>query len=394
VKLAIVTPRYGPDVIGGAEAQARGLAEAAARHGWEVEVWTTCASSHYTWENVYPPGTEEKAGVVLRRFPISHWDPDGLGSYNNQLLLTGHLGLDDELAWLRSGAHSESLYSHVRAHSPEFDVVVVLPYASSLVQTSAWQVMGAALVIWPCLHDEPYAYMQLVRSLFERADGLMFLSPEERTFALHRLRLDLSHSAVVGGGLSPALGATSVEYDVKVDHSARPYLLYIGRLENGKNVPLLYSCVQEARDSGLDIRLVVLGRGPMEPPSDSAFDYRGFVNDREKAAVCAGALALCQPSINESFSMTIMESWLASTPVLVHADCSVTRGHVTRSCGGLYFRDALEFQEEVRWLLAHPRLAHRMGQNGRRYVLDNYLWGSVIDRFQTILATWGYSSYG
>ena len=49
MKLAFVTPRYGADVIGGAELGARLLAERlAALDGWSVEILTTCARDAWT----------------------------------------------------------------------------------------------------------------------------------------------------------------------------------------------------------------------------------------------------------------------------------------------------------------------------------------------------------
>ena len=42
MKVAFVTPRYGPEVMGGAETGARQLAEHLLRHtDWEAEVHTT-----------------------------------------------------------------------------------------------------------------------------------------------------------------------------------------------------------------------------------------------------------------------------------------------------------------------------------------------------------------
>ena len=70
MKLAFVTPRYGPEVIGGAETAARMLAERLClRPGWEVEVLTSCALDHLTWENTEPAGTTVVNGVTVRRFP-------------------------------------------------------------------------------------------------------------------------------------------------------------------------------------------------------------------------------------------------------------------------------------------------------------------------------------
>jgi glycosyltransferase involved in cell wall biosynthesis len=136
------------------------------------------------------------------------------------------------------------------------------------------------------------------------------------------------------------------------------------------------------------IRLVVIGEGPIKPPRHPAFVYLGFVSERKKATLYRGALALCQPSLRESFSITIMEAWLAGRPVLVYEDCPVTKGHVQRSKGGLRFRTYEDFAGVLDWLQAHPELAARMGKNGRHYVLSNYTWDVILDRFEKILQDW------
>jgi hypothetical protein len=50
MKLAYVVPRYGPEVMAGAEYAARMFAERlVAQLGWEVEALTTCAVDARTW---------------------------------------------------------------------------------------------------------------------------------------------------------------------------------------------------------------------------------------------------------------------------------------------------------------------------------------------------------
>ncbi len=69
MKVAYVTPRYGPEIMGGAEGAARSLAEhLVADLGHEAEVFTTCAVDHLTWEDVLTPGTEVINGVTVHRF--------------------------------------------------------------------------------------------------------------------------------------------------------------------------------------------------------------------------------------------------------------------------------------------------------------------------------------
>jgi glycosyltransferase involved in cell wall biosynthesis len=126
----------------------------------------------------------------------------------------------------------------------------------------------------------------------------------------------------------------------------------------------------------------------LKPPRHRAFEYHGFVSETEKARAYGTALALCQPSLNESFSLTIMESWLAARPVLVHGQCAVTRGHVKRSKGGLWFQSYEEFTGAIEWLHSSPARAERMGENGRTYVSSNYSWEATLSRFAHIIERW------
>ena len=106
MRIAIVVVRYGAEIVGGAESQARGFAEAAARRGWEVEVWTTCARSHYTWENEFPAGSHREGNVIVRRFPVVKLNPEQQGQIEGRLGAQGHLPVAAQYAWLGGGAHS------------------------------------------------------------------------------------------------------------------------------------------------------------------------------------------------------------------------------------------------------------------------------------------------
>ncbi len=167
-----------------------------------------------------------------------------------------------------------------------------------------------------------------------------------------------------------------------------PYLLYVGRLDRGKNTHLVMAYARErVRRRGGAERLVLLGGGPLAiPPEDSAFVAAGALDEQGKMDACAGALALCQPSVNESFSRVIMESWLNEVPVLVHADCAVTVGHCRRSGAGLWFRDFLEFSEAADLLAGDPELRRLLGEAGRRYVLAECSWDTVCARIVQSIA--------
>jgi glycosyltransferase involved in cell wall biosynthesis len=90
----------------------------------------------------------------------------------------------------------------------------------------------------------------------------------------------------------------------------------------------------------------------------------------------------------ESFSLVLMESWLAGTPVLVHGHCPVTRHHVLRSNGGLYFTSPAEFAGAMDWFLEHPAERQQMGALGRAYVRREFNWPAVLARFREASRSW------
>lgn len=381
MRLALLQARYGEQMAGGAERLARGLAEEAGRHGWKVEVWTTCALSYETWENVLPAGHEQLNGVDIRRFPVDPWDSSERHKLNKLLTRQAILSVPDQYRWVEAGPSSAALYEHVQAHAGDFDLVLLMPYLHALTYRAAWLV-PEQLVLWPCLHDEVFAYMQPYHLLLEAAWAVCFLSPEEADLAVSRLGLHLPRRAVTGSGVD------AVAVPAPVVGSTSPYLLYVGRLDAGKGVPMLYEYVTRMAAEGDDVQLVIVGNGPCRPPEHPAFDYRGFVSEAEKAGLTANALALCQPSVNESFSLVMMESWLLGRPALVNADCAVTRGHVERAAGGVTFRGYAEFRDAVRRLRSDPEQARQMGRNGGRYVRENYQWPVVFRRFEEHLRRW------
>jgi glycosyltransferase involved in cell wall biosynthesis len=142
-----------------------------------------------------------------------------------------------------------------------------------------------------------------------------------------------------------------------------------------------------ARRRGGGARLVLIGRGPLAiPPGEPAFFAAGALDEQGKMDACAGALALCQPSVNESFSRVVMESWLNEVPVVVHAACAVTVGHCRRSGGGLWFREFPDFAAAVDLLADDPGLRRRLGAAGRRYVLAECSWDTVCARIVQAVA--------
>ena len=383
--IAFVVPRYGREIVGGAETLARGFAERLPTDRFAVEVLTTCAVDHHTWKNSLPAGEAREGGVTVRRFPVAERDVAGFLAVQQRLSDGAPLTLDEELEWAAGSVNSSDLYAFVAAERGRFDAIAFLPYLFGTTLLGAHVDRERALLI-PCLHDEPFAYLRIVAHLFDSVRAVFFNSAPERSLARRLFRVP-RESPVVGFGFDDVAPVADRGRSFRERRGVDgDYLLYFGRKEGGKNLPLLLDWFRGYRDGGRDLTLVVAGDGSIgaDVPLDGVVDLPRL-DETEKAEACAGALAVCQPSTNESFSIVLMEAWLQETPVLVNGRCAVTRHHATLSNGGLYFNDAAELSAEVDYLKGHPDEAREIGRQGRAYVRENYGWPAVAERFERAL---------
>ena len=209
----------------------------------------------------------------------------------------------------------------------------------------------------------------------------------ERDLAQRLYDLDLAGAHVVGMGIE---GFTADPAAFRQRHQLHsPYIIYSGRREPLKGTPILLDYLDLFRErTGVDMKLVLTGSGPYDPPTRLAphiLDL-GFVTEQEKHDAMAGAVAFCHASVNESFSIVILESWLAGTPVLVHGAGEVMPDHCRKSNGGLWFKNYPEFEESLSLLLTRPALREAMGKAGQRYVSETYSWPSVETRLMAALS--------
>jgi glycosyltransferase involved in cell wall biosynthesis len=387
--LAFVCPRYGTEVLGGAETVVREMAERLHQRGLAVEVLTTCAVDHYTWENAYPQGMAYVNGVPVHRFRIERGNERRQKAIGNLIGKGAPISLEEQETWLNEGFRSAGLFHFLTANHGRYHTIMLTPYMFWTTYACA-QIAPHKNVLRPCLHDEVFARLDIYKSIFRDARGITFNSQPEAELARELFELP-GRSEIVGEGLP-------VPTDVDGDRFRRKYglemdfLLYVGRREWGKNVDQLaeYFARYINRTSRDDLRLVLVGRGEVRIPKEVrhlVVDL-GFLDETDKHDAFAAATVVCQPSLWESFSRLLMEAWLGRTPVLAYGGCAVTAYHVRGAEGGLLYEDATEFEVALSVLLEQPELRARMGASGREYVLARYRWDDVIDHLVKCLSEW------
>ena len=356
MKVAFVTPRYGDEVVGGAELGARMLAERlVSQCGWEVEALTTCALDATTWADSYPAGTSDLRGVTVRRFASASGRSPDFDAFSTRVLRAPQeVSEGDERRWIElQGPVSPGLIDAI--HATDAERVIFYPYLYHPTVCGIFEA-GERAVMHPAAHDELPIRLPVFRRVFNAARGLAYHTEAERRFVESLFPVAHHREIVIGLGSDPQPGDPHAARE-QMGLDERPYLLCLGRVDDGKGAAMLarFFLEYKRRHPG-PLRLVFVGPVVHRPPEHDDIVVAGPVGEATKWGALRGAVALVSPSAYESFSLVLLEAWNAGVPVVVNARCEATREHVLRSGGGLWFRTDAEFEVACRSTdRRHPR---------------------------------------
>lgn len=390
-KIAFVIPWYGEDDPEGIEMELRQLVSHLQRAGTDLEILTTCIRNYQSdWnQNYYAAGVSLVDDIQVRRFPAYQRNLTTYVEIRKKLEMGAHLSQNEERTYIEETINSPLLYEYLEDAVDDHDLLVFLPYSYGTT-FAGMQIAPKKSVLIPCFQDEPSLRLRLFRQTYIHAAGLIYHTRPEMDLAGRVYDFSTPAQICMGVGVNTGITADAARFREKYQIDA-PYLLYAGRKDRGKNLPLLLRYFLEycRRNMDTPLELVLLGTGRVDIPAgiaDKVHDL-GFVPEEDKYDAMAGAVALCQPSLKERFSPVLMESWLCGSPVLVSANCPVTREHARRANGGLYYRDFFEFEGSVDFFLQNPNTANAMAQNGKAFVEKHFSWEKIVADYQNFFAS-------
>ena len=236
-KVVFVTPRYGTQVVGGAETAARQLAEHLRQHTtWEAEVHTTCAMDPHTWADELEIGDDRgqrgaRAPPSLRPRPASRfYDLDGLVH-----LRPRHATLEEGRRWWSTTAPSRPI--HRRRLRIDADVVAFYPYLYHPTVAAIGKVR-APTVLHPAAHDEPALYLPVFRGTFGNADAICYHTVSERKLVERMYPVADRRQIVLGLGIGESEGAGRPG-GALTGLGDRPYIVSVGRVDEHKGSKML-----------------------------------------------------------------------------------------------------------------------------------------------------------
>jgi glycosyltransferase involved in cell wall biosynthesis len=375
MRILHVVPSYLPAVrYGGPIYSVHGLAAAQAAQGHEVSVFTTNADG--PGESDVPVGTPvDIDGVKVTYFAIGSPRRLFRAPAMKAALAKQVAGFD--LVHL----HSVFLWPTLAAAraASRAGVPYVLSPRGMLVAELIRAKSGAIKRAWLWLFE---------RRTIRQAAAIHFTSGQESAdFAA--LGLTARRVIELPNGVDPPPAAGKPAPDVAAVVAGGGYVLYLGRLNWKKNLPVLIEAVAMV-SSGL--WLVIAGNdeeGLLEKLVDAAAEngvegrlslIARNVEGADKEALFANAAIFALPSLNENFGNTVLEAMVRGVPVVVSSGAGVAE--VVRAAGSGLVADPepAALAEAIRTLAEDPEAARAMGEAGRRAAVERYGWGPVASR--------------
>ncbi len=384
MKICFVIQRYGLEVNGGAELHCRQLAEHMLPFCEKIDILTTKAIDYMTWKNEYEADEEVINGVNVKRFPVKKERNQKQFDEVNSRFMRGILKEKEEQEWIdKQGPFVPALIDYLKAHQYDYDCVLFYAYLY-YPSVMGIEVVDNKVIMLPLAHDEPFLKMHIFDRIFSKPDAFMFNTEEERDLVLSKYGPDLKY----------ALGGVGIDLPEKIDGEAfkkkyglNDYIVYVGRIDEGKNCPQLFDYFKEykKRNPESKLKLVLMGKAVINVPDDEDIVSLGFVSDEDKFNGIKGARALVLPSEYESLSLVVLEAMSIRTPVIVNGKCPVLRAHCTKSNGAFYYNNFYEFEGELNYLYSHEDIVSQMMDNAVKYVEKNYTWEIITNNLCNLI---------
>jgi glycosyltransferase involved in cell wall biosynthesis len=238
--------------------------------------------------------------------------------------------------------------------------------------------------------DPDFHQLPLIRSL-RHSDYIWTLSQFETDYFIHHLHLPPKKIILAGTGVNSGfIKKTTTPNRLKPNQPIN--LLFIGSISAHKGLDTLidsFSYLISQKNSP-HFRLIIAGQKTLyypiikqkisslpKPFSTKIKFIFDFPQSRLKYLI-DNSYTLILPSRHESFGLVIIEAWARGKPVIT-SNIATLSELVSRAKGGLTFKlnNHLDLSSQIIKLVSSPQTAFKLGQNGKKYVKNNYLWTKV-----------------
>ncbi|MCH2171287.1 glycosyltransferase family 4 protein [Myxococcota bacterium] len=226
------------------------------------------------------------------------------------------------------------------------------------------------------------------KRLFQRMDGRIAVSPEAERSISHYFP---AHYEIIPNGVDVARFHPDLPSTAPLD-DGRPNVLFVGRPDPRKGLPLLLEAFLSVRQKIPGARLVVVGvskhqltgrLGQLAQRLGDDLLLAGYVSAGELPRYYSGCQVFCSPATGqESQGIVLLEAMAAGRPALAFSIPGY-RDVVSHGRDGWLIDEigSTSLAENLCELLADANLREQLGQAGRKKALS-FAWPAVAERIE------------
>ncbi|PIU07476.1 MAG: hypothetical protein COZ85_01775 [Candidatus Moranbacteria bacterium CG_4_8_14_3_um_filter_34_16] len=217
-------------------------------------------------------------------------------------------------------------------------------------------------------------------------------------YGIEKNKVSYIHNAVADDFLRQNVSSEKIDAVKKKYQLGENYILYIGTLQPRKNIPLLIQAFYLLEKSLQEkVNLVIAGNKKYN--FDSKIDialkkssvqekiiFPGFIDEKDKALVMAGAKIFCFPSFYEGFGIPILEAMSLGIPV-VASEISPHREIAGIAVKFFNLQEAADLAEKLTLLLKNKKIQEELSRKGLEQS-KNFSWQKtaqkMLDIFQSV----------
>ena len=172
-------------------------------------------------------------------------------------------------------------------------------------------------------------------------------------------------------------------------------IIFVGRLIPHKHVDELLEAIRRVKKEIPDIKLVIIGDGPMKSRLISLAEefglkrnvfFKGTMkNYKDVLREIKTSELLVLPSTREGFGLVLAEANLMERPVIAY-DIGGVKDIVKDGYNGILIRphDISLLAEKIIYLLKNREIALKMGSKGKEYILKKFTWDRTVNNLEKI----------
>ncbi|MBN1870928.1 MAG: glycosyltransferase family 4 protein [Candidatus Omnitrophica bacterium] len=393
---------------GGNEIQAKMISEHIVKSGEQVYVFTSDATNLYEIHDhsrkiIRCAKKEIINGVSVRRFKsfyniqsfVNRRMDQIRGGYRLKSLLVG----DADEMW-RHGPFLPGMLWAIAWLRPDIMLSINTYFMSTYFCYLAKKMFRIPWVISPSTHvTQEWYFSDLNIRMLNAADHIVTSTEFERKFIAERIN-DTAKISVIGQGLEPEkfLETDGKAYRTKLGIGDNPVVFYVGRRDLRKGVATLLEAMDQVWDAYSRAKLIIAGnnfsnnetaiqgvKDRISPRKrENLIEIRNF-SDEEKYEIFNAGDIFVMPSSIDSFGFVYLEAWICGKPVIACRNMPQgTFMEEGRDSLLVDYENAQQVSTAIIKLIENKELRKRLGENGKRKVLEQYTWDKIANNYHEL----------